>query len=118
MDATSSIQAFDSQVGGHPGILTTENGSLLIKPTAEKELEFYQKLQQDSHLEGLRVFTPTFLGTLKLQGKLDETRSTLESIVVEPIASEEKDKLVLSVSQFRRVVGPDAMFFFIYNPLF
>lgn len=98
MDATSPIQALDSQVGGHPGILTTENGSLLIKPTAEKELEFYQRLQQDSRLEDLRVFTPTFLGTLKLQGKLDETRSTLESIVIEPVAEGKDKSLVIPIS--------------------
>ena len=97
MDATSTIQTFESQVGGHPGVLTTENGSLLIKPALQNELVFYQRLQQDSSLEDLRVFTPTFLGTLKLQGKLDATRSAMsESIIVEPVA-EEKDQFILCV---------------------
>ena len=72
---------------------TTENGSLLIKPAVPIELAFYQQLQQDSNLENLRVFTPTFLGTLKVMGKVDEVRSAVsESIVIEPVASEEKDE--------------------------
>ncbi|KAF8801454.1 SAICAR synthase-like protein [Phlegmacium glaucopus] len=88
----STIQPFESQVGGHPGVFTTENESLVIKPALENELAFYQKLQQDSNLEDLRVFTPTFYGVLKLEGKLDETRSAAsESMVVEPVAAEEKD---------------------------
>lgn len=88
--STSTIQEFESQVGGHPGVLTTENGSLLIKPALPNELAFYQRLQQDSSLEDFRLFTPTFLGTLELQGKVDETGSGLS--VVEPVG-EEKDEL-------------------------
>ena len=117
--SSTTIHPLESQVGGHVGVSTTEDGSLLIKPAVPTEVAFYQQLQRDSNLEDLRAFTPTFLGTLELMGKVNEASSAVsESIVVEPIASEEKDKLVLSVSQFRRVVGPDAMFFFIYNPLF
>ena len=75
--------------------MTTENGSLLIKPALQNELSFYQRVQQDSRLEDLRVFTPTFLGTFKLQGQPDETRSALsESVIVEPVA-EEKDEFIL-----------------------
>ena len=113
------IHPFKSQVGGHAGVSTTENGSLLIKPVVPTELAFYQRLQQDSNLENLRVFTPTFLGTLDLTGKVDKARSAVsESIVLKSVASQEKDEsLVLLVSQFRQVVSPDAMFFF-YNPLF
>lgn len=120
MVSTSTIiHPLESQVGGHPGISTTENGSLLIKPAVPAELAFYQRLQQDHNLEDLRAFTPMFLGTLKLIGKVDETSSTVsESTVVQSIASEEKDKsLVLFVSQFRQtpVVSPYAyvsLFFF------
>ena len=116
----TGIHALESQVGGHAGVSTTENGSLLIKPAVPIELAFYQRLQQDSNLENLRVFTPTFLGTLELMGKVDEARSSVsESIVIESVASEKKDEsLFLSVSQFRQVLSPDAMFFIIYNPLF
>ena len=118
MASTSTIiHHLESQVGGHAGVSTTENGSLLIKPAVPTELAFYQRLQQDSNLEDLRAFTPTFLGTLELIGKVDEAGSAVsESIVVEPLASEEKDEsLVLLVSQFRQVVSPDAMFFYLQS---
>ena len=112
---STTIQPLGSQVGGHPGVVTIENGLLLIKPAVPVELAFYQRLQQDSNLENLRAFTPTFLGTLKLIGKVDETGSAVsESIVIEPVASEEKDEsLVLLVSQFRQVVSPDTYMFFL-----
>ena len=103
MASTSTIiHPLESQVGGHAGVSTTENGSLLIKPAKPTELAFYQRLQQDSNLENLRVFTPTFLGTLELMGNFDEARSAVsKSIVVESVASEEKDEsLVPLVSHF------------------
>ena len=97
--ASTILQPLKSQVGGHAGISTTENGSLLIKPAVPAELAFYQRLQQDRGLDDLRAFTPKFLGTLKLIGKVDEAGFTVsESIVVESIASEDKDE-----SQFRQV---------------
>ena len=120
------IHPLESQVGGHAGMGTTENG-LFIKPAAPAELAFYQRLQQDSNLEDLRAFTPTFLGTLNLMGKVDEASSAMsESIVVESVASKDKDESVYSFFSFTSIStsGPDAMFFFsfffcgIYNPLF
>ena len=63
-------RTLDSQVGGHPGVLTTEDGSLLIKAALPRELEIYQKLLYDPVLEALRPFTAAFLGTLKLEGEL------------------------------------------------
>ena len=84
-------------------MLQTENGSLLIKPATPNELAFYQRLQQDSNLEDLRVFTATFLGTLRLMGKIDETGSgaTLESIVVAELA-EDKDEFLVQLAASRR----------------
>ena len=101
---STTIQPLESQVGGHAGVLTTENGSLMIKPAVPTELAFYERLQLDSNLEDLRAFTPTFLGTLKLMGKVDETGSALsESVLLESVvaaASEEKDEsLVVLVAQ-------------------
>ena len=98
------IHPLESQVGGHAGVLTTDDGSLMIKPAVPTELAFYQRLQLDSNLEDLRAFTPTFLGTLKLMGKVDEAGSAVsESIVLESVASEEKDEfLVFFDSQFRQ----------------
>jgi hypothetical protein len=100
MPVTSTIiHPLESQVGGHADIGTTENG-LFIKPAAPAELAFYQRLQQDSNLDDLRAFTPTFLGTLKLMGKVDEASSAMsESIVVESVASkEEKDESLILLS--------------------
>ena len=103
---STTIQPLESQVGGHAGALTTENGSLMIKPAVPTGLAFYERLQLDSNLEDLRAFTPTFLGTLKLMGKVDEFKTgsaVSESVLLESVvaaASEEKDEsLVVLVSQ-------------------
>ncbi|KAF8959748.1 hypothetical protein BDZ97DRAFT_1666790 [Flammula alnicola] len=72
--STPPAHALESQVGGHAGVLTTEDGSLIIKPVLRRELDFYQAIQQDSALEILRAFTPKFLGTLKLEGTVDPTQ--------------------------------------------
>ena len=62
----------ESQVGGHAGVMVTEDGSLLIKPALHHELEFYQAIQQDPKLALLRSYTPKFIGMLKLEGKLSD----------------------------------------------
>lgn len=62
-----------AQVGGHGGINTTEDGSLIIKPALPLELQFYQTTLSDPKLERLQEFIPVFYGTLKLEGKVDET---------------------------------------------
>ncbi|KAF9032920.1 hypothetical protein BJ165DRAFT_1417549 [Panaeolus papilionaceus] len=67
--AEGAVQALATQVGGHAGVMTTEDGSLLIKPAIRSEVDFYQALQQDPALSSLREFTPHFLGTLKLEGQ-------------------------------------------------
>jgi len=79
--------ALASQVGGHAGVETTEDGSLIIKPVLHRELQFYQSLQQDSTLAALLPFTPKFLGTLKLEGTVDPTKpDSTEGIIVQPVA--------------------------------
>lgn len=65
-------QALDSQVGGHVGVMTTEDGSLLIKPALRRELEFYHAMHQDPKLSFLREFTPKFIGVLRLEGQLSD----------------------------------------------
>ncbi|PPQ91774.1 hypothetical protein CVT25_000418 [Psilocybe cyanescens] len=85
----SSTHALSSQVGGHAGVTTTEDGSLLIKPALHRELEFYQKLQRDSSLDELRAFTPKFLGTLRLEGQVDPAHADLTqglSLVLENVS--------------------------------
>ncbi|OSD02138.1 SAICAR synthase-like protein [Trametes coccinea BRFM310] len=62
-----------SQVGGHPGVRTSEDGSLLIKPALPREVAFYQALMSDPALAELRPYVPRFYGTLRLEGKVDES---------------------------------------------
>lgn len=69
-------RTLNSQVGGHAGVLTTEDGSLLIKPALPRELDIYQKLRYDPLLEALWPFTVNFLGTLKLEGEVDQSNPT------------------------------------------
>ena len=81
---TSSPLPLSSQVGGHPGILATEDGSLIIKKALPLELEFYQTHALDPAFEPLRLFLPKFYGTLKLEGEVDG--SNTDPLVVKPLA--------------------------------
>ena len=98
MTDSPSTHLLASQVGGHAGVMTSEDGSLLIKPALHRELEFYQALQQDPSFATLRAFAPKFLGVLKLEGQVDPTQAaSTEGIVVQPIeaAKAEKDTWIL-----------------------
>lgn len=61
-----------SQVAGHGRLRTTEDGSLIIKPSIPVEREFYQAVVSEPALADLRPYLPTFYGTLKLEGTVDE----------------------------------------------
>ena len=90
--STPSLVALSSQVGGHAGVETTEDGSLIIKPVLHRELEFYQSLQQDPTLSPLLQFIPKFLGTLKLEGTVDPTKpDSTQGLVVQPVVADSKD---------------------------
>ncbi|KAI0307210.1 hypothetical protein B0F90DRAFT_1807864 [Multifurca ochricompacta] len=70
VDSTSlQPQPLAYQVGGHKGIQTTGDGTLLIKPALPLELQFYQNSLIDPALALLRPWVPTYLGTLRLEGK-------------------------------------------------
>ncbi|KZV68095.1 SAICAR synthase-like protein [Peniophora sp. CONT] len=64
---SGSITPLSSQVGGHLGVQSTADGSLIIKPSLPAEASFYQQLAADAKLADLRAFTPKFLGTLTLE---------------------------------------------------
>ncbi|KAI0062119.1 SAICAR synthase-like protein, partial [Artomyces pyxidatus] len=57
------------QVGGHAGVQTTADGSLLIKPALPLEHAFYARLAADASLVQLERCVPRFLGTLRLAGQ-------------------------------------------------
>ena len=84
-----------AQVGGHPGVLTTEDGSLLIKPALPAEVAFYQSAATDASFAPLRPYLPKFYGTLRLEGRLDESETSAqdgEQIKVVPQSSSEGQK--------------------------
>lgn len=68
---TTSTVPLTSQVGGHAGVLTSEDGSLLIKPALPLELHFYQTLLSEPNFAPLVPFLPKFYGTLKLEGQVE-----------------------------------------------
>ena len=69
--ASASVLA--SQVGGHSGVMASEDGSLLMKPALPLELAFYQtELTRNPGLQALRPFVPKFYGTLRLEGQVAE----------------------------------------------
>ncbi|KAI1790448.1 SAICAR synthase-like protein [Ganoderma leucocontextum] len=96
---SSKTIPLDSQVGGHPGVLTSEDGSLLIKPAHPTEVAFYQSVIADPGFAPLRPFVPKFYGTLRLEGKVDEGAAAADDVgsirVVEVTTEVEKESLVL-----------------------
>jgi 1D-myo-inositol-tetrakisphosphate 5-kinase/inositol-polyphosphate multikinase len=98
MAASPGTHVLASQVGGHTGVMSTEDDSLIIKPALARELEFYQKLQQDDSLSALLPYTPKFLGTLKLEGSVDAAQT--ETLVVQPVA-DKKDMFRCSLKPKR-----------------
>jgi len=87
--SSPEFQPFAYQVGGHKGIIqVTGGGDLIVKAALPLELQFYQNLLADSALSPLRQWVPTYLGTLRLEGKY--TAEGLTS--VEGVPENEKDE--------------------------
>ena len=61
-----------SQVGGHAGVSTSEDGSLLIKPALAREVSFYQRLTSDPAFTSLKPYIPRFYGTLRFEGTVED----------------------------------------------
>lgn len=116
---SSGHKSLSSQVGGHPGVQSSEDGSLIFKPCLPAERDFYQLLVSgDERFSKLFNWTPKFYGTLRLEGKVKDDgdvvgsaestvgsggKRTAEDVVVsvqktlEPAPEvEEKDKLLLT----------------------
>ncbi|KAH9939426.1 SAICAR synthase-like protein [Amylocystis lapponica] len=97
MSASPSPSPFPSQVGGHPGVLMIEDGSLLIKPAAPLEVAFYQALLSDPAMALLRPYVPQFYGTLRLEGRMDTqaARTDIGGLTaVEDVPDDEKDECI------------------------
>lgn len=85
----------ETQVGGHAGVLTTHDGSLIVKPTRLSEVKFYQSLASDPSWAPLRPFTPKFLGALKLEAVTDQGKPSKKEIVVAPGETFRSDESIL-----------------------
>ncbi|KAJ8508187.1 hypothetical protein ONZ45_g9532 [Pleurotus djamor] len=88
-----------SQVGGHSGVQTTEDGSLLIKPALPLELRFYQSSIQDPDFAPLRHFVPKFYGTLSLQGKPNIIDVKLGTVLYDESASPDKVERMIKAAR-------------------
>ncbi|PIL33058.1 hypothetical protein GSI_04507 [Ganoderma sinense ZZ0214-1] len=99
---SSKTQPLESQVGGHPGVLTSEDGSLLIKPAHQAEVAFYQSVVADPAFAPLRPFVPKFYGTLRLEGRVDEAAAAADEIgniqIVEVATEVQKDEYMRFIS--------------------
>jgi len=91
MASTPSSHALASQVGGHPGIIESGDGSAIGKPALPLEHQFYEAIYGDNpklqDFKLLQPFIPKLMGTLRLVGRLDESQGDGE-IRVLPIEGE------------------------------
>ena len=102
MEASGISGHLTTQVGGHPGVSTTEDGSLLIKPALPSEVAFYHSLATDPRLAGLKDFAPDFYGTLKLEGRVENESTGLDANTIKPVEGVPEAEKDESTSVFRR----------------
>lgn len=112
----SAAHTLSSQVGGHAGVLSSDDGSLIIKPCLHLEREFYDDLAassaasvladrgvQDapasSPFESLRPWVPKYYGTLRLEGRARQLEDGGETVIEEVTDVKHKDKFYLSVEE-------------------
>lgn len=73
-----------SQVGGHAGVLSSADGSLIIKPCLKAERDFYEVLVRagpdDVGLTALRALAPAYHGTLIAEGGDGKESIVLENL--------------------------------------
>ncbi|KAG9009974.1 hypothetical protein FRB94_011110 [Tulasnella sp. JGI-2019a] len=86
-----------SQVGGHPGIESSADGSLIIKPCLLIEPAFYSQIASDVSLAALRPHIPTYYGLLGAARGQEATSSSDASIVLENIAHNFKKPNLMDV---------------------
>lgn len=96
--SSSGNHTLAARVGGHAGVLASDDESLIIKPALALELAFYQHVATAPEFAPLRNWIPAFMGTLKLHGKQEGT-SREGAPIIAPLAPEaegvEKDHVVL-----------------------
>lgn len=100
METAGTSNHLTTQVGGHPGVSTTEDGSLLIKPALPSEVAFYHLLATDTRLAGLKDFVSDFFGTLKLEGRVENESAGLDANAIKPVEGvpeNEKDECIVPI---------------------
>jgi 1D-myo-inositol-tetrakisphosphate 5-kinase/inositol-polyphosphate multikinase len=84
----SPTRPLTERVGGHAGVLTSEDETLVIKPAKPREIVFYEETARLPAFAALRPYIPAFLGTLRLQGQ--QIGKTSEGVpVVSPVAGQD-----------------------------
>ncbi|KAG8737363.1 hypothetical protein FRC10_008278 [Ceratobasidium sp. 414] len=63
----------EMQVGWHNGVKQSGEGDLFMKLCLPAERDFYPVIAADNRLAKLRAIVPRFYGTLRLEGKVDES---------------------------------------------
>jgi hypothetical protein len=113
----TAAQALSNQIGGHAGILSSGDGSLVIKPCLPLERQFYDDLaassaasvlaegMQDvpalSPFEALRPWVPKYYGTLRLEGRARQVGDGGETVIEEVTDVKHKDTGFLFLSLLR-----------------
>jgi 1D-myo-inositol-tetrakisphosphate 5-kinase/inositol-polyphosphate multikinase len=101
-DAVRETHTLSSQVGGHGSVLTSDDDSLVIKPTLPLEIAFYQTINTEAAFALLRPFVPNFIGTLRLEGQLIQPDGDIEQNNIR-IASDKADKSESLISRTVRL---------------
>lgn len=104
----SAACALGSQVGGHSGILSCDDGSLIIKPCSHHERQFYDDLAaspatsvlvegtQDasalSPFEALKPWVPRFYGALIPEDRAGQVGDKADTVTGKVTKVKHKDK--------------------------
>ncbi|KAG2066385.1 SAICAR synthase-like protein [Suillus decipiens] len=122
----AATRRFTAQVGGHAGVQTTEDHSLLFKPAVPCEIDFYKRIaavDDDDRLLKLREWIPKFLGVLKLEGQLKDSNGVgnggdgnVEIVPVRGnVAPEDKDMFIRSAVASRFFLSDQAQHLVLEN---
>lgn len=65
----SHFSSLSGQVGGHPGVLASDDEAVIVKPALPAEAAFYTQIAEGHPaLAKLRPFVPSYYGMLQLAG--------------------------------------------------
>jgi 1D-myo-inositol-tetrakisphosphate 5-kinase/inositol-polyphosphate multikinase len=91
MADAAHVHSLVSQVGGHKGVMASDDDSLIMKPALPLEIAFYQTLNSESSFASLRPFVPHFFGILRLEGELIKPDGDISQDNIRPV-NDKSDK--------------------------